>query len=131
MIRAALFVTSFALVACDSMHSVALRVPSPYGGTAHADSSDRVVFAAQTVLARHGFSQQQEASSLEEVWSWRDSENPPGLRVRITTLPGSVEVRLSQDLFGPKQRIPKYTAVYNDLRKTMGACVGPANVLSE
>lgn len=128
--RIAAFAVALGMLACDSMHSVAIRVPPPYGGVAHAESSSRIVWAAQAVLRRHGFSQQ-DAGPLEEVWAWRDPRNPPGLRVRITTSTEGVELRLSQDLLGPKERIPKYTAVFNDLVKTVGACVGPANVLRE
>src|SRR5438309_12065791 len=69
------------MLACDSMHSVAIRVPPPYGGVAHADSSSRIVWAAQAVLRRDGFSQQ-DAGPLEEVWAWRDPTNPPGLQDR-------------------------------------------------
>ena len=128
--RIGIFAALVTLAACDSMHSIAIRVPPPYGGVAQAESSSRIVWAAQTVLRRHGFSQQ-DAGSLAEVWSWRDPDNPPGLRVRITTSPDGVELRLSQDLLGPRERIPKYTVVVDDLVKAVGACVGSTNVLRE
>jgi hypothetical protein len=132
--RLAAWVIAFLMpiVGCDAMHSARIVVPSPAAGVANAAGSERVLSEARAVLQEHAFVKEPATNGgLTERWSWRDSENPPGVRVTLVTSRDGVVLRIAQDLLGPVGRTEKYDALNRTLVTRLRACVGGQNVRVE
>jgi hypothetical protein len=109
------------------MHAVNIIVPPPHAGVDHPQTSDRIMAAVRAVLIRHGFTRTF-SEGLVERWAWRDEDKPPGLHVTITNARSGLDVRLAQDLYGVRNRIPKFEAVFDELNLAIAQCAGVDHV---
>ena len=102
------------LAACDTMISHRIRITAvATQDHAEAPAGEAVVAFVRDTLSAQGMKKGPHfVREVGEVWEWKDPNNPPGLRATIEPLgAGSVQVRLSQGLYGPIGETDKYKSV--------------------
>ena len=129
MRRGFLLAIVLACVACDTMISDRLIITTPEDSAALHAATLAAVEAVRQVLAEHDL--RQTSGSVGEEWVWRDPEHPPGVRATVSASGNRVNVRLSQDLYGPIGPTDKYRAVKESLLKHMRQRYGKASVAVE
>jgi hypothetical protein len=119
-----------AMVACHTMIADKIVVTSPASLSTRGASADEIHVAVRETLTSLSLRAEGTFGDAEE-WVWRDPEKPPGLHATVRRVSDGVQIRLSQDLFGPIGPTEKYRAVRNGLLESMKQRFGKSSVTIE
>jgi hypothetical protein len=123
-------VALLATAACDTMIADRIIVGTPSRPDARSLSGDEIHAAVRETLTSLSLHPVGTFGDAEE-WVWRDPEKPPGLHATVRRVGERVQIRLSQDLYGPIGPTEKYRAVKEGVIEAMRHRFGRASIAIE
>jgi hypothetical protein len=116
-----------ALAGCDTMIADRIIVRAPTAPRASEPVTQaNVLTVVRDTLASAGF-ERIDGRGPEEWW-WRNPAKGPGVHATVHPTADGVDVRLSQDLYGPIGESPKYRSVKMALTEATSRAFGKGAV---